>query len=600
METPASSVETRLLEPFTFPFVQEAIIEILLLSVAAGLAGTWIVLRGLSFYSHAVGTASFPGLVLADGLGFSATLGAFGMAAAFTGISALISRSRRTGSDSVTALALVASLAAGVILASDVFGSGANIDSLLFGSLLAIGPGDQLLAAAAAIVAVVSTRLFSARWLARGFDAETASSLRSGSAWLDLALLGVVAFTVTAALSAVGALLVAALIVVPAATVRLVTRTIPAMQAGAVILAAIEGIFGLWLSVKTDAPPGATVAVVSGVAFIVVLAGKSFRRSRPAALAVAVLGLTILVTGCGDGPGTGEDGRIDVAATTTQVADLVGEVGGDRVDVDGILQPNSDPHEYEPRPSDVVAVSGATVVFRSGGDIDQWAETLIDESGSDARAVDLEAAVPVRLHGGHAHGEASGGGPDGGDEIDPHWWHDPVNVRAAVSSIEAALAAADPAGERRYRANASALDAEVASLDRSIAACFASLPRSERVIVTEHDSFGYFANRYGITVAGTVVPALTTEAQPSAGDLAELEQTIGNQDVSAVFSENSAPDKLPDAIASDTGVTDGGALYGDSLGPVGSDASTWVGMMHKNADTVMSALTRGRRGCGFE
>jgi len=120
--------------------------------VAAGLIGTWVVLRGLSFYSHAIGTAAFPGLVLADGLGFPAALGAFGMAAVFTGLSSLIGRSARTATDSATALVLVACLAAGVILASDVFNSGANIDTLLFGSLLAIGTNDLLLAGAAALV----------------------------------------------------------------------------------------------------------------------------------------------------------------------------------------------------------------------------------------------------------------------------------------------------------------------------------------------------------------------------------------------------------------------------------------------------------------
>jgi manganese/iron transport system permease protein len=138
------------LEPFQLPFVQRGLVEILILAVPAGLLGTWIVLRGLAFFSHAVGTATFPGLVLADGLGFAAPLGAFAAAIVFTAGNALLGRSREQGRDSVVALVLVGCLAGGVILASDVFGSGANVETLLFGSLLLIDGSDITLAAIAA------------------------------------------------------------------------------------------------------------------------------------------------------------------------------------------------------------------------------------------------------------------------------------------------------------------------------------------------------------------------------------------------------------------------------------------------------------------
>ena len=131
-----------MLEPFQLPFVQRGLIEILLLSIPAGLLGSWIVLRGLAFFSHAVGTAAFPGLVLAEGLGFSAALGAFGAAAGFALATSGFGRRRATSNDSLTALILVGCLAAGVILASDVFHSGANIEQLLFGSLLLIDAAD--------------------------------------------------------------------------------------------------------------------------------------------------------------------------------------------------------------------------------------------------------------------------------------------------------------------------------------------------------------------------------------------------------------------------------------------------------------------------
>src|SRR5947199_4741670 len=129
----------RMLEPFRLPFVQEALLEVALLAVAAGLVGTWIVLRGLAFYSHAVGTAAFPGLVIAAGLGFAAQLGALGSALGFAAALSALAGRRREGYDSLTAVVLVGALALGVILASDVFHSGADVETLLFGSLLVIG-----------------------------------------------------------------------------------------------------------------------------------------------------------------------------------------------------------------------------------------------------------------------------------------------------------------------------------------------------------------------------------------------------------------------------------------------------------------------------
>jgi len=210
------------LEPFDLPFVQRGLLEVGVLAIGAGLVGTWIVLRGLAFYSHAVGTAAFPGLVLADGLGFSAHLGAAATAAVVAAGVGWLARRDRDRYDSSTALVLVAALAVGVILASDVFHSGADVENLLFGSLLVIGPSDVLWAAGAGVAVIAGTLLLGHRWTVAGFDPTSARALGVRSALPDAALLALVALVAIAALSAIGALLATALLVVPAATTRLV------------------------------------------------------------------------------------------------------------------------------------------------------------------------------------------------------------------------------------------------------------------------------------------------------------------------------------------------------------------------------------------
>jgi ABC-type Mn2+/Zn2+ transport system permease subunit len=272
--------------PFDLPFVQRAVVEIALLAVGSGILGTWIVLRGLSFYAHAVGTAAFPGLVLADGLGFSPLLGAMATAGLVAiGVAALAGRGREEY-DSATALVLVGALAAGVILASDVFHSGGSVERLLFGSLLLIDRTDQLVAAAVAVAVLAAGALLGRRWLASGFDRDSARALGARSPVPDLLLLALVAASAVAALDAIGALLATALLVVPAATTRLLLDRLAAWQLATVALVIAEGTAGLWLSVETNAPPGATIAVVGGVVFALVALGRAgLARSRRTATA---------------------------------------------------------------------------------------------------------------------------------------------------------------------------------------------------------------------------------------------------------------------------------------------------------------------------
>ncbi len=567
--------------------------------MVAGLIGPWIVLRSLAFHSHAVGVSTFPGLVLADGVGASAQVLALGTAGLFTASSSILGRVRGAASDAITALILVGCLAIGVILASDVFSSGANVDSLLFGSLLTVGSADLLFAAGTAVLAIGSSALLSRHWLARGFDEDFAGEAGSGSRGFDLALLLIVAVAVIATLNAIGALLVIALMVVPAATVRLVARRIQTLQAGTLGLALAEGIFGIWLSVQTDAPPGATIAVLSGVVFGLVAVWRSVRSSRGRGKALGLAGALAVTAGflmgCSPGGAESGPGEVSAVATTTQVADIVREVGGDRVEVSQLLRPNTDPHEYEPRPSDVAALSEAQVVFRNGGHLDEWVGELVEDSGSDARVIDLGEAIPVRLT---ENGRPDDHGHEGGD-FDAHWWHDPTNVEAAATKVAAVLGSLDPRSEDLFRRNAGRYEAELGALDRSIRACIERLPREDRKLVTDHESFDYFANRYGITVVGAVIPALTTQAEPSAGDLARLEETIRSEGVEAVFPESSLPSETAKAIARDSGASAEYSLFGDSLGPADSDAGTYVGMMRTNADRIARGLSDGALGCGF-
>ena len=582
-----------MLEPFQLPFVQRGMVEVLILAVGAGLIGTWIVLRGLAFYAHAVGTAAFPGLVLADGLGFGALLGAGGTAALVALAVGFLARREgaRDRYDSLTALVLVAALALGVILASDVFHSAGNVETLLFGSLLLVDSGDLVFAAVATAIVLAGAFVLEQRWLAAGFDPGSARGLGARSALPDGVLLALVALVAVAALSTLGALLATAILVVPAATTRLVLTRMRSWQLATVGLVAAEGIAGLWLSVQTNAPPGAAIAVLAGGVFALVAVARVALQHRRTAVAVAGAALlAALAAGCGSGSGgDAGPGQVKVIATTTQIGDFARTVGGDRAKVVQLLKPNTDPHDYEPRPSDVRETAGADVVFESGDGLDHWMGDVIKQAGGEPTVVDLGARAPVKVPGESEGAEAS--------RYDPHWWHDPRNAQAAVVAIRDSLSKANPGAKEVYARNADAYLAKLRALDRGIAACVDRVPAPQRKLVTDHDAFNYFAGRYGITVVGAVIPSQTTQAQSSVRDAADLTKLIRREGVRAVFPESSINAKLAQAIARQTGATSDHELYGDTLGPKGSSGATYLSMEQANADAMARGFTGGAERC---
>jgi ABC-type Zn uptake system ZnuABC Zn-binding protein ZnuA len=296
------------------------------------------------------------------------------------------------------------------------------------------------------------------------------------------------------------------------------------------------------------------------------------------ALATVAVLLATVVIGCGESESASSGGALEVVATTTQAADLARNVGGERVSVTGLLTANSDPHDYELRPRDVESIADADLVVRSGGEVDEWLDEAIDASGTDAPVVDLSAHVTRR-------GE------------DPHWWQDPTNVVRAVPALRKAMASADAGGSAAYGKRADSYAARVRRLDAAVERCVAGIPPTARKLVTSHDALGYYADRYGIEVIGTVIPSLSTEAQPSAGDTAALIETIREEGVKAIFAESSVSPKVEEAIAREAGARVGAELWADSLGPPGSGGDTYVRSIAANTRAIVDGL--GGRRCSL-
>ncbi len=273
--------------------------------------------------------------------------------------------------------------------------------------------------------------------------------------------------------------------------------------------------------------------------------------------------------------------KVKVVTTTTQVTALAKVVGGDKIDLRGILQANVDPHEYEPTPDDVKAFANAQVIFINGVGLEKWLDKTIQNSGAKALIVDTSKGVPIR----------QGKDDSGKTEDDPHIWHSAANAIIMLNNIRDGLSQLDPANAETYKANAAAYEKTLTDLDAYIKNQIAAIPPAKRKIVSNHDAFGYYFERYGLTFVGSVIPSMDTNFQPSAKELTALVKAIKAEQVKVIFVESSINPQLAQQIAKEAGVkVVAGALYGDTLGPPGSGADTLDGMLKANTDLIVVNL----------
>jgi len=271
--------------------------------------------------------------------------------------------------------------------------------------------------------------------------------------------------------------------------------------------------------------------------------------------------------------------KIIVAATTTQVTALAQVVGGDKIDLTGILKANVDPHEYEPTPQDVRTLANAQLIVINGVGLENWLDKVISNSGSQAPIVDTSKGVII--HKGDPEEPAG----------DPHIWFAVPNDIVMLDNIRDGLIRVDPANADTYQANAAAYTQKLNDLDQYIQQQIASIPPANRKFVTNHDAFGYYTDRYGLTFVGSIIPSMDTNYEPSAQDLARLVEAIKAQGVKAIFTESSINPRLAQQIGQEAGVkVVNGALYGDTLGPAGSNAYTLDGMLRYDTDLIVTNL----------
>jgi ABC-type Zn uptake system ZnuABC Zn-binding protein ZnuA len=297
------------------------------------------------------------------------------------------------------------------------------------------------------------------------------------------------------------------------------------------------------------------------------------RRSVPGA--VALLIAASLVAACGAPATPAASGALDVVTSTSVLADLVAQVGGERVSVTSLVPKGGEVHTFDPTPSDVRRIADADLVVLNGLGLDDWLAGLVEDAGADAPVIrlaeDLEGVDYL---------------DDGAGGVNPHLWLNVAYAARYAERIAGALADADPGRASDYASGLAAYAKVLGDLDAQAKARLGSVPEGARTVISFHDAFPYFAAAYGLTIDGTVVDAPGQD--PSAGDVSALIRAVKERGVRAILAEAQFNDDLVQTIASETGATVVSDLYTDSVGDPPQD--TYAGMMAWNIDQVARAL----------
>jgi len=265
-------------------------------------------------------------------------------------------------------------------------------------------------------------------------------------------------------------------------------------------------------------------------------------------------------------------------ATLTFVADMIQQVGGDRIDVHCIMKPGADPHIYKPVPGDLKMIGESDVVFINGLGIEGWITDLVANAPGERPVVTVTDGVKAdrseQFHG----------------EPDPHCWFDVKNAIVYVNNIEKGLVMVDPDNSEFYKQQAEKYRAQLSDLDQWAQTELAKVPAERRKLVTSHDAFHYFGNAYNFEVLA--VQGVSTESQPNSGDVVNLIKELRDAQVPAVFVETSVNPKMLEYVAQEAGTRIGGELFSDSCGNPGTIEGTYAGMVQHNVTTIVNALTR--------
>lgn len=574
-----------------YQFLRNALVTSVAIGIVAGAIGCFIILRGMSLMGDAISHAVLPGVALSYIFGINFFIGAiiFGLLASV--LITYISHHSIVKSDTAIGITFSAFLALGVILIG-VANSSTDLFHILFGNVLAVQNSDKYLTLGIAAVVIVIVALFYRPLLLTSFDPNMAQAFGMNVKRYHYLLMFLLTLVSVTAMQSVGTILIVALLITPAATAFLYTKRLNQMLILSSFLGALSSVVGLWLGYTFNLAAGSSIVLTAAFFFAIGFLFSPRQRKKHGKVTYFVSFAMLLLLAGGTGyyakthPSSQTSSQLHVVATNSIIADLVKEVGQDKIDLYSIVPVGRDPHEYEVLPEDIRQATNADLVFYNGLNLETggnaWFRKLMKNAnkveGQDYFAVS-KGVTPLYLQEGGNQGKE-----------DPHAWLDIENGIQYVKNITELLSEKDPKNQVFYEENAQAYIEKLQTLHDEGKARFDQLSSEKKLIVTSEGSFKYFSKAYEVPSA--YIWEINTEEEGTPDQIRQVVEKIKESQISALFLESSANPKPLMSVSSETKVPIYTTIFTDSIAESGEEGDSYYAMMKWNLEKIYAGLAQ--------
>lgn len=582
---------------FSQQFLLRALIVGVFVSLCCALLGVSLVLKRFSMIGDGLSHVGFGAMAIAAAAGIAPLYFALPIVVVAAFLLLRMSEKGKIKGDAAIALISTGALAVGVMVTSMTTGMNVDIYNYMFGSILTMSSSDVVMSSVLSVVVILLFLIFYNEIFAVTFDENFAKATGTKTSFYNMLISALTAVTIVVGMKMMGALLISSLIIFPAVTSMRFCRSFRNVVISSSLVSVICFLVGLVLSIKFEAPTGASVVCVNIFALTVFSALKAVININKSAtvkkcLSIAIITVTVAVSAFalffGNGETYSED-RITVVATTFAQYDFAREIARDKADVFMLLAPGEESHTYEPTPEEIMKIQKCDIFIYGGGESDKWADNILKTADDSVRVIRMMNVVEL-FESEHHHNEAEDEHLHGDEkEYDEHVWTSPLNAIKIVEAIGEALIECDSDNKSFYKENMSGYISELKLLDKEFEKLFES-SSNKTIIVGDRFPFRYFAERYSLSYV-SAFPGCSAQAEANPKTIADLIEKGKQENVSIIFKVDLSKGNVAETIAEAVGARVE-TLYSCHVVSAEdySDGITYIGLMQRNFNVLSKAV----------
>ncbi len=582
---------------FSQQFLLRALVVGMLVSLCCALLGVSLVLKRFSMIGDGLSHVGFGAMAIAASAGVAPLYFALPIVVVSAFLLLRMSEKGKIKGDAAIALVSTGALAVGVMVTSMTTGMNVDIYNYMFGSILTMSKADVMLTSVLSVVVILLFIIFYNEIFAVTFDESFAKATGTKTSLYNMLISALTAVTIVIGMKMMGALLISSLIIFPTVTSMRLCKSFRNVVVSSSLVSVICFLTGLVISVKFEAPTGASVVCVNILALAVFSVLKAianlnksvlFKKIVSVAVVCAVIASASLIM-LSDGEKVYSKNKTTVVATTFAQFDFAREIARDEAEVIMLLAPGEESHTYEPTPEDIMKIQQCDIFIYGGGESDKWADNILKAAPKSVRVIRMMDVVELYETEHHHTGDEDIHDHEDEAEYDEHVWTSPLNAIKIVEAICDELMECDKGNAEFYASNSEAYISELRLLDEKFEELFSGT-RNKTIIVGDRFPFRYFAERYSVSYL-SAFPGCSAQAEANPKTIAELIEKCKHDNVSTVFKVDLSNGNVAETIAEAVGARVE-TLY--SCHVVSdedyNEGITYIGLMNRNLDVLSEAL----------